>query len=199
MRQLATGILLTAATALVGCSPLNMPPKNDYTLVSKKVAYSNRPSRTNKTVLVSMPAAAPGFQTRNMIYVLTPFKLQSYTQSQWIAPPANMLMTSLVNAIRGTNYFKAVAAPPFVGNTDYQLNSYLVALDQSFMRPTSRIHLALSVTLINAQTRQVLATKTFVRNVDAPGNNAYSGVIAANKAAAWVSKQVATFVVRSAH
>jgi cholesterol transport system auxiliary component len=199
MRKLVTVILLAATTALVGCSPLNMPPKNEYTLVSKKVAYSNRPSRSNKTLLVSMPVAAPGFQTRDMMYVLTPFELQSYTQSQWVAPPASMLSTVLVNAVRGTNYFKAVAAPPFVGNTDYQLNTYLVALDQSFMRPTSRVHLALSVTLVKTSTRQVLATKTFVRNVDAPGNNAYSGVIAANKAAAWVSKQVARFVVRAAH
>lgn len=197
MRKLIMGILLVETAALVGCSPLNMPPKSDYTLVSKKVAYSNRPSATDKTVLVSMPSAAPGFQTRDMIYVLTPFKLQSYTQSQWIAPPANMLMTSLVNAIRGTNYFKAVAAPPFVGDTNYQLNSYLVALDQSFMHPSSQIHLALSVTLVNSQTRQVLATRTFVRDVDAPGNDAYSGVIAANKAADWVSNQVAGFVVNS--
>jgi cholesterol transport system auxiliary component len=132
-----------------------------------------------------------------MIYVLTPFELQFYTESQWVAPPANMFGTVLVNAIRGSNFFKAVAAPPFVGQTDYQLNTYLIALDQSFMHPTSRAHLAVSVTLVNTKTREVLATKTIERNVDAPGNNAYSGVIAANDAADQVSREVARFVIKA--
>lgn len=189
---------LVGVVALAGCGPLNMPPQNDYTLAPKKLAYSNKRARTGKTILVSSPIAAPGFQTRNMIYEQTPFELQSYSQSQWVAPPANMLTSVLVNALRGTNYFKAVAAPPFSGKTDYQLNTYLVALDQSFMRPTSRIHLVLSATLIEAKSFRVLATKTFVKNVDAPGNNAYSGVIAANRAAAWVSKQVARFAANQA-
>jgi hypothetical protein len=42
-----------------------------------------------------------------------------------------------------------------------------------------------------------LAAKTFVSNVDAPGNNAYSGVIAANQAASDVAKEVARFVVQA--
>ena len=165
---------------------------NDYAHVSDLRGCEN-----DVRNLASLLEGTFGFQSRNMIYVLTPFELQSYTQSRWIAPPANMLNLVLVNAIEATHYFKAVASPPFMAKTQYQLNSYLVAMDQSFMRPTSRVNLVLSVTLVNSQTSEVLAAKTFVSNVDAPGNNAYSGVIAANQAASDVAKEVARFVVQA--
>ena len=198
MKKIITTLLFASALTLSGCSSLNMPPQSEYTIATKAVSASNLAPRTGKTILVSAPIAAPGFQSRNMIYVLTPFELQSYTQSRWVAPPANMLNSVLVNAIEATRYFKAVVAPPFIGKTNYQLNTYLVSIEQSFLRPTSRVNLVLSATLVNAETLQVLAAKTFVYHADAPANNAYSGVIAANQAASWVAKQVARFVVEAA-
>jgi cholesterol transport system auxiliary component len=197
MKKCSLGLLCMSALVLVGCGPVHLSEPNEYMLSAQKQVVPSKVSRTRKTLLVATPVAAPGFQSRNMIYVQTPFKLQAYTQSQWVAPPARMLTSVLVNALRSTNYFKAVAAPPFVGKTDYQLNTQLVALGQSFRLPTSQIHLVLSVSLVKVSTLQVLATKTFVRDVKAPGNNAYSGVVAANQAAAWASKQIARFAVRS--
>jgi cholesterol transport system auxiliary component len=197
MKKIITTLLFGSVLVFSGCSSLNMPPQNEYTIASKIVSATNQRPQTEKTILVSAPIAAPGFQSRNMIYVLTPFELQSYTQSRWVAPPANMLSSVLVNGIEATHYFKAVVSPPFIGKTNYQLNTYLVSMDQSFLRPSSRVNLVLSATLVNAETLQVLAARTFVYHVDAPANNAYSGVIAANQAASWVSNQVARFVVEA--
>lgn len=197
MKKLIIGLLSVTTVALSGCGPLNMPPAREYALSAKKIGNKAGVARSSKTILVSAPVPAPGYATRNMVYEITPFELQAYTQSQWVAPPASMLTPILVDALRGARYFKAVASPPFTGKTDYQLNTYLIALDQSFMRPTSQVRLVLSATLIDAKSMKVLATKTFVRKVNAPGNNAYSGVLAANRAASWVAKQMAHFAVRA--
>ena len=187
-----------AVLLLTGCSPLNLPKLNEYTISpapSKRIA---RLATTKATILVSRPVASPGYEGKDMLYMLTPYQLEAYTKSQWAAPPAVLMVSVLAEALRSSNYFSAVVTPPFTGKTDYQLMTRLVALHQSFLHPVSAAHLALHVTLIDSGTHRVLGARTFVRNQLAPGNNAYSGVLAANKAVRWAGRRITQFVVAKA-
>jgi len=54
---------------------------------------------TGKSLLVSIPKAAPGFDTPALIYIRTPYLLEYYSKSQWVDTPARMLLPLLVHYI----------------------------------------------------------------------------------------------------
>ncbi len=68
-------------------------------------------------------------------------------------------------------------------------------LQQELSKPTSELRLTVAVTLMSAQLNQVIASKQFQVVVPAPGNNPYSGVLAANHAAQMLAHDVAQFTV----
>lgn len=184
------GVLLT------GCGPVELPMPQEYALVLP-IQPAQQAPKTDKAIVVATSMAEPGYRSAAMIYTQQPYELQRYVRSRWVAPPSNMLGGMVINALQQAHYFKAVTTPSVSSRPDYQLNVHLDSLQQSFLQPTSCVHLAVTVTLIDVTTLKVLATHAYVRDVDAPGNNAYAGVIAANQAAQWVAKQVAEFVRQS--
>ena len=192
-------ILIFFLLFLVGCtltSPVKLPPQSEYAISMMKTSTASNRSQSSMTLLVSMPIASPGFNTDDMIYMDVPFKLRSYANHRWIAPPAQMLMPVVAQTLRNKNYFKAVVTPPFSGVTSYRLDTQLMLLEQEFLQPISQVHLVMQATVINNNSNQVLASRQFTIFVKAPGNDAYSGVLAANNAASVIALQIASFVVR---
>ncbi len=180
---------------LSACSPLRMPQQNTYAINNLEKAAVPHYGRSHNTLLVTMPTASPGYNSSNMIYMITPFELQSYAVNRWVAPPATMLMPLFVDALRRSHYFAAVVSPPFSGITTYRLNTNLQLLQQEFILPTSEVNLSVLATLVNSTTNQVVASKEFDIKVPSPANNPYSGVLAANQAASKLSAQLVRFVV----
>ncbi len=143
-----------------------------------------------------MPVADPGYRTSKMIYTKTPFQLKSFSVNKWVAPPAQMLLTVLLQRIRERNYFKAVVSPPFSGSTNYRLDTQLISLQQEFYRPESGVRFIVQANLFSNATNTVIASKRFHAYIPAPGNNPYAGVLAANRAAAIITTQIAAFCLR---
>ena len=85
--------------------------------------------------------------------------------------------------------------PPFAGITNYRVDTQLL----KFMLPISRVRLAVQASLINNVNNRVIASRLFEVVIPAPANNPYSGVLAANKAAAIVSRRIAQFCIHYAH
>ncbi len=188
--------ILFVAAALSSCGPAKVPDISSY-VISGQALQANRPvSRTNKTLLVATPTASSGYDTSKMIYVQIPYKLRSFATNRWVAPPSQMLMPMIAQSIRNRGYFRAVVTPPYSGNTNYILTVNLLALEQDFYQPTSVVRLVMQATLTNSQTGQVLASRRFVQLSRAPENNPYSGVLATNRAAAKISREIAAFVLR---
>ena len=128
----------------------------------------------------------------------TPYELNAYANSRWVAPPAEMLMPLFFQALQRTNYFYAVVSPPFAGVTQLRLDTQLLKLQQEFLLPTSQVRLIIQVALVNNVTNQIVGSKQFVVVIPAIENNAYGGVLATNKAAVIVSARIAEFVVQQA-
>lgn len=193
------GILIIILTAwmMASCSPIKTAPVKTYTLSNWKKVGSSFKAKTALTLLVSQPTAAPGYQTAAMIYVMSPYELESYANNRWVAPPAQMLMPMFVEAIRRTGYFYAVASPPFSGVTNLRVDIQVLKLQQEFLLPTSKLRLAVQASLLSNISNHVVASRRFEVVMKAPQNNAYSGVLAANRAAILISQKVAEFVVNS--
>ena len=195
-----SAIAVTITTlSLAGChlfAPVNLPPMQSYGLTSAAIPAATSP-RSTKTIIVNLPIADAEFDSDRMIYELTPYNLRNYADHQWIALPSYMLTPILANALRAQGYFKVVVSAPFAGVSDYYLDTRLICLKQSFLQPVSQEIVVLQETLVNGVTNKAMASKQFSVKIPAPGNNAYAGVVAANKAVNLLGRQIAVWVVRA--
>ncbi len=185
MIQKLTIIVLGAFFSLTGCSvlgPVETPTINIYTLnipaSDLKITYPMR----EKTLLVSATQANPELQSTDMIYAQRAYELKSFARNRWAAPPASMFSALLPQYLTEHGCFRAVVSPPFIGNTDWTLQTRLLTLQQVFEKDSSTIELNMEMTLLDNRTHQIIAHQMIDTKVPATENNPYAGVVAANRA-----------------
>jgi cholesterol transport system auxiliary component len=194
MKKIIHCFWLALLFVVVGCA-VKVPPVSTYVLTVPTAIVSGQPPRTHAVLLVSTMTADSGYKTSRLIYVKSPGHLQEYARHSWVAPPAQMLMPLVVERIEEKRYFRAVVIPPFAGLSDYRLETRLILLQQEFMQPVSEVRCIIQAVLINNKNDRVIASHRFQALIPAPGNNAESGVAAANQAARQISHEIADFVV----
>jgi cholesterol transport system auxiliary component len=194
--------LLCLIISACSLSPIKTKHNSYYQLNTDNSALT-RPSKHTKTtpytLFVSKPVANAGYDSHAMIYIVKPYQLRSYAYNQWVDTPANMIMDVLTGYLQQSNYFHAVTFPPSSSRSNFRLNTQIIMFQQEFLQPVSQFHLILQVTLINNQTQKIIATRRFESITDAPGNDPYSGVIAANSAANKVGLEVTKFCTQFIH
>ena len=144
---------------------------------------------------MSLPEAQPGYETRSIVYTKTPLTLSYYSKSEWADTPANMLAPLIVSAMEKTGAFRAVLTAPGQTLGDLRLDTDIVRLQHEFLRRPSRVRFTLRAKLFDANTREVLATRLFEDVEQAPSENAYGGILAANTAVKRVLQKLTMFVV----
>ncbi len=151
---------------------------------------------TGKTLLVSMPKAAPGFDTPGQVYIRTAYQLEYYSKSQWVDTPARMLLPLLVHRLEVTGQFQAVlSATTSTIASDLRLDTEIVRLQQEFLTYPSQVRLVLRAQLLDMEARKVIATRVFEIVENALSENAEGGLLATNQAVARVLKDLAAFIV----
>lgn len=179
---------------LTGCSfdPVKMPLVHQYTL---SVVNTKQYSKTspNKTILVTLPTAAPAFQSKNMWYSKEPYQIQSFSYNEWVAAPNNMLLPLLVESLTSSHYFKAVVSPPYSGISYYRLDTQILDFRQYFFDKNSEFRFVLHATLVNENTHNVIFSRDFSAMIKAAANPE-SGVIAANQAVQQVLNQLVSVI-----
>ena len=103
-----------------------------------------------------------------------------------------------MQALEQSGSFSAVVQAPSIVPADVRIVSELVRLQQNFEMHPSRIEIALRVQLIDVRTRRLLATRVFEATENAPSDDPYGGVIAANVALQRILEQVVTFSITEA-
>ncbi|MDF1759508.1 MAG: ABC-type transport auxiliary lipoprotein family protein [Coxiellaceae bacterium] len=192
-------VAVLMSLSLVSClKPLDVPNEASYTIKTLKPRINNRLPRTNLTLLVSDPVAAPGYRSDYMRYMITPYRLEKFSKNRWVGTPANMMLPSFVQSLSNARYFKAVVTSPFSGLTDYNLQTDILEFEQNFMLPQSRFVMTIQADLVNSKTNKIQASKRFSTTVTAQQNDPYGGVLAANQAAAKINRQLTQFVMRNA-
>ncbi|WP_431273056.1 ABC-type transport auxiliary lipoprotein family protein [Variovorax ureilyticus] len=155
------------------------------------------PVATARTLIVDLPRAAPGFETAQIAYVRRPYEIEYFAHNQWVDTPSNMLAPKMVRAIGRTGAFHAVLGTPTLAIGQFRLETELLRLQQDFSTTPSHVRLTLRATLIDTATRKVVASREFDARVDAPTDDPYGGVIAAQHAAAQVVAELASFCAAS--
>jgi cholesterol transport system auxiliary component len=187
------------ALALYGCSigPAETSPVHSYLLnpdISAKKVFVNAVRNDPPTLLISSPKAQPGFETPRMAYLLRKHELSYYAFNQWADAPGRMMLGLLAQAMEATGLWHAVVQAPTPMRADYRLDCDNLAVEQQFFSQPSRVRLALRAQLIELNKRKILATREFELFEAAPTEDAYGGVVAANRAAARLLEELALWV-----
>lgn len=203
--------LVTASLAsLCACSalrPATTPATTYYSLggtpQSAPVAgqIASTPAATafmTQTLLVNPPHAMAGFDSPRIIYLRDAHKLEYFALSQWVEPPARLLGPLLVTAIERTGAFRAVVLMPGAASGELRLDTDIVRLQHEFLTRPSQLRLTLRATLVDDKSRRVLALHEFEVIEPASSDDAYGGVLAANRAVQKVVDQLAGFLATTA-
>jgi len=133
-------------------------------------------------VLVGVPEPAPGFESSRMAYIQIPHEVNYFAISQWVETPARMLRPLLVRRLEQSGIWRSVIPMPTSIRGDYRLDLTHVVLVQEFLQQPSHVRLEWRVQLVNLNDRQVIGTRSFVREEKALTEDAYGGVLAAQQA-----------------
>ena len=187
LAPLATVALLSA------CAALPPPEAMSTYVLDARLSPAIRKAGGNAVIAVGIPRARPGFDTALMAYVRRPHELEYFTKNRWADTPARMLAPLLVQALDQFGGFRAVVHAPGTISADLRIEVEIVQLLQDFETRPSRIRFTLRAQLIEVGSRRVLATQEFDEVESAPSDDAYGGVIAANRALERLLGQLADF------
>ncbi|HEY3356764.1 MAG TPA: ABC-type transport auxiliary lipoprotein family protein [Polyangia bacterium] len=148
------------------------------------------PAAGGPTLLVGVPLARPGLDTSRMLYTKRAHAVSFYGKSQWADTPARMLAPLLAQALEATGAFRAVVRLPSAADGDLRLDTEDLALVQEFTAKPSRVRLSLRALLVDVRTQAVVATRRFEVEELARSDDAYGGVVAANRAAARLMAEI---------
>ena len=174
---------LAAALLLAACTGLQPPQdiQNIYVLDARPAAVS-RPMR-DVVLAISAPRGRAGFDTAQMAYERRPHELEYFAKNRWADAPPRMLAPLLAQAIEQSGGLRGVVQASNPATTaDLRLDVEVVRLLQDFATRPSRVRLTVHAQLIDTGSRRVLATREFDEIENSPSDDAYGGVIAANRA-----------------
>lgn len=175
---------LLATLALAGCllPQDNSPPPQTYILEVGAFAPPSVRRSSDKTLLVTVPKAAPGFDSNRIAYIKEPLKLDYYNSSVWSDTPQKMLLPILVSAFEKTGAFKAVMSPPASALADLRVDVDVIRLQHEFMTQPSQVRVTARIKVMGMKSGHVLGTQVFEAVEPAPSEDAYGAARAANAA-----------------
>lgn len=188
---------LAYAMLLAGCTGLQAPQVESphiYVLDARLPIKAAQVKR-NLVLAVSMPRARPGFDTPQMVYLRQPHELDYFVTNRWADTPSRMLGPLLAQALEQTGSFRAIVQTPGVVPADIRLDTELIRLQHDFGTQPSRVQITLRAQLIDVGGKRVLAVKLFDEAENATSDDAYGGVIAANRVLQRVLGQLADFCI----
>ena len=145
-------------------------------------------------VQLSPPQAEPGFETPRMVYLKRPYELEYFAANQWADTPANMVAPLLAQSLSQSGIWRDVVLLPSLVPGDYRLDVYGFALQQEFVQQPSRVRVTARAQLVDLKLSMIVGVQRFEAIEPAPSENAYGGVVAANRAVAALLDQITVWL-----
>ncbi len=190
--------VLLASLLLAGCVNLSAPSgtQNIYVLDAQPVVPESGVKR-DLVLSVNMPEARPGFETEQIVYFRQPYELNYFVSSRWTDTPARMLQPLLLQAMERSGSFRAVVETGSAIPGDVRLDTDLIRLQHDFTTHPSRVQITLKAQLTDVRSNRVLAVQRFDDTENSSTEDAYGGVIAANRLVQRMLGKLAEFCVEA--
>ncbi len=182
MNRIKNGIVIAALAALGGCNalqPVQRAQPDTYVLDAQ---FQPAAAQGTLTLAVARPRESAGYDSARMAYVKKLHELDYFSRNQWVDTPGKMLAPLLVRALEAGGAFRAVVPSPGAAAGQLRLETDIVRLQQEFLTTPSRVRFTLRAQLIDVPGRRVIATREFDILENAPSDDPYGGVLAANRA-----------------
>jgi cholesterol transport system auxiliary component len=193
-------LLLAAAVLLAACTPLKLPQAESQStfLLDAQPPAAQQAVRRDLALAVGETRAWPGFDGAAMAYTRRPSEIEYFARNRWAEPPARMIAPLVAQALERSGAFRAVVRARSPATAELRLDSELMHLLQDFRVRPSRVELALHAQLIDQRDGRVLAAQDFELTENAPSDDPYGGVVAANRALARLLGDLAAFCAEHA-
>jgi cholesterol transport system auxiliary component len=202
-RRFSAMVLVTSL--LCGCSmllPVRTPPPTLFSFDSPQPVAQTTPAAPvhlgAPTLIVSIPRAATGFGSSQIVYIRRPHTFEYFRNSQWVDTPAGMISPLIVSALERSGHFSAVIQAPTSATGQLRLDVEIVRLQHEFLTLPSQVRFTLRAHLIDTTTRRVVGWREFEAIVPSSSEDPYGGVLAANRAVAKVIAELAAFCGKTA-
>lgn len=176
------GACLLSLSACSSLLPTPPAPPTLHLLTGTPTALPLSAAPSQAGLRINPPQAAAGFDSRRIIYLREPQRLNYFARHEWVDTPARMLAPLLLAAWEAGGQFRVVLGANSAGSAAFSLETDIIRLQQDFSQSPSQVRLSLRVSLLDNATRRVLASREFDARVNAPSEDADGGVIAANLA-----------------
>lgn len=187
-----------AALTLASCSMFGPVKNNQHTYVLNTLNCNTiHAPPTSITLLVNTPEASQAFDSTQMAYSRCPYELTYYSKNAWVDTPPNMLLPLMVQSLQNTCHYHAVVQPPFGDHYDWTVGTQIIALVHDYSTCPSTVHLSVRAQVVNAATGKVVAARQFFVVATDEYNSPYGGVSAANRATAFLLKELTCFVMQA--
>ena len=183
-RSLAFTLMVLSSACVLGTNESNAP--RTYLLnpeISWKNPHGYRERIGTAVLLITQPKPQAGFDTARMAYLLRPYEINYFAFNQWADPPARLLHRIMVENLDKTGLWSAVLQTAGTVPAQYRLDSDNLILEQQFFSRPSRVRLALRGQIFDTKKSAILDTRYFELFETAASDDAYGGVLAANRAA----------------
>ncbi len=172
-----------------GCSNKQAPLKV-YTLHTPIVAKTSSSKFKYKTIKVMYPQSLKEKISQKMRYSYSSAEQGAYQNSQWSNKIGKLLEGTLIQALDGSNLFKAVLPYASTAQEDYRLESTIFAFSHQVRGIESHALVSVQFSLINTDTGKLVKTKRFNYKVATKTTNAAGYVEATNEAVGRLTKDL---------
>jgi cholesterol transport system auxiliary component len=129
-----------------------------------------------------------------MVYLKRPYELEYFAANQWADTPANMVAPLLAQSLSQSGIWRGVVLLPSLVPGDYRLDVYGFAVQQEFFQQPSRVRVTARAQLVDLKLSMIVGMQRFEATEPAPSENAYGGVVAANRAVAVLLDQITVWL-----
>ncbi len=138
----------------------------------------------DKSLKISQAFSSSELMSLKMNYKEGDYKQFFYSQSQWADSPNRVITTQIVKLLRESKLFQSVQTDKSRTNSEYILETNIEDFMQYFSKNSkdSFVNIVMTITLLDAQTSMIVATKTFSVEMKSDTLDAEGGVSALNQA-----------------
>lgn len=139
--------------------------------------------------------------TNDMFYSRSANEIESFTKSDWITTPPQMLQAAITQNLEARNLFQYVIMAPNSISSQYRLDLTIIRMIQYFDETTqqSNIELRLQARLVNNTSNRIVRSFSYYKNEPSLTYNAEGGVAAYNKALQSITDEITQNITQALH